>query len=132
MPPSLEILSRLRHAISQKKGNKYLKSFSLHMDNASPHTAQVTRTFLLQSNTKVLLHPAYSLDLALSDFWFSPCLKKPLRGKRFQNLTELQAAVDAQIGLIMSFEFEQCIMRAWPKQWARCVNSEGMYFEGLQ
>ncbi len=128
----LNILSNLRHAISRKRGQKYLKTFTLHMDNTSPHTSFDTRKFLLQSRTKVLLHPPYSPDLAPSDFWFYPRLKRPLRGRRFPNLQALQEAVDQEIGNIASFEFEQCITRTWPKRWARCVDKEGMYFEGLQ
>ena len=126
------ILSHLRHAISRKRGNKKLKKFTLHMDNASPHTSLLTRTFLIQSGTKVMVHPPYSPDLAPSDFWFFPRLKRPLRGKRFPNLAALEEAVDECIADILSFEFEQCIQKMWPKRWARCVNSEGMYFEGLQ
>ncbi len=76
----VDILSRMRHSISHKRGMKILKEFTLHMDNASSHTTQVTRTFLLQSKTKVMIHPPYSPDLAPSDFWFYPRLKKPLRG----------------------------------------------------
>lgn len=128
----IDILSRLRHAISRKRGQKFLQSFTLHMDNASPHTLFDTRKFLIQSRTKVMLHPAYSPDLAPSDFWFYPRLKCPLRGIWFENVPALQAAVDKQIGEIASFEFEQCITRMWPRRWSRCVNAEGMYFEGLQ
>ncbi len=128
----INILSNLRHAISRKRGQKYMQNFTLHMDNASPHTSQPTRTFLLLSKTKVLEHPAYSLDLAPSDFCFFPQLKKPLRGKWFNSIAELQQAVDQEIGQISSFEFEQCIQRDWPKRWARCVDKERLYFEGLQ
>ncbi len=128
----INILSNLRHAISCKRGLKYLQTFSLHMDNASPHTSQPTRTFLMLSKTRVIEHPAYSPDLAPSDFWFFARLKKPLRGQWFNSLADLQAAVDKEIGDIASFEFEQCIKRDWPKRWARCVDKEGLYFEGLK
>ncbi len=33
------ILSRFRHAVARNRGVKYLKEFTLHMDNASPHTS---------------------------------------------------------------------------------------------
>lgn len=128
----INILSNLRHAISRKRGNKFLQNFSLHMDNASPHTSQPTRTFLLLFKTKVVEHPAYLPDLAPSVFWFFARLKKPLRGQWFQTLADLQQAVDKEIGEIASFEFEQCILRDWPKRWARCIDKDGLYFEGLQ
>ncbi len=47
-------------------------------------------------------------------------------------MADLQVAVDKEIGEIASFEFEQCIQRDWPKRWARCVDKDGLYFEGLQ
>lgn len=102
------------------------------MDNASLHTSQPTRTSLLLSKTRVVEHPAYSPDLAPLDFWFFAWLKKPLRGRWFQSVADLQVAVDKEIGEIASFEFEQCIQRDWPKRWARCVDKDGLYFEGLQ
>ncbi len=74
----VNILSQLRHAVHRRRGFKYLQNLTIHMDNASPHTAQLTRTFLMLSKTKVLMHPAYSPDLAPSDFWFFPRLKKPM------------------------------------------------------
>jgi len=40
----------------------------------------------------LLEHPPYSPDLAPSDFWLFPHLKKFLRGKRFSN-EEVIAAV---------------------------------------
>ncbi len=127
----VDILSRLRHAISRKHGHKYLKEFTLHMDNASPHTSEDTRKFLMLSRTKVMEHPAYSPDLAPSDYWLYPRLKRPLRGHKFNSLQELEAAVNTQIGEIASFEFEHCIKTQWPSRWVRCVNADGMYFEGL-
>lgn len=128
----VNIVSRLRFAVSRKRGHKYLQKMTLHMDNASPHTSKTTRAFLMHSRTKVLEHPAYSPDLAPSDFWFFPRLKRDLWGHRFQSLEDLEAAVDDQIMSISSFEFEACILTLWPKRWARCVNAEGIYFEGIK
>ncbi len=79
------------------------------MDNASPHTSEDTRKFLMLSRTKVMEHPAYLPDLAPSDYWLYPCLKRPFRGHRCNSLQELEAAVDTQIGEIASFEFEHYI-----------------------
>ncbi len=126
-----DILSNLRYAVAKRRP-RIFKTFLLHMDNASCHTAQDTRGFLMLSRTKVLPHPAHSPDLAPSDFWFFPKLKLHLRGKRFVNLRVLEDAVDKEIAKIPSHEFANCILKTWPKRWARCVFSNGGYFEGIQ
>ncbi len=128
----IQILERLRISVLQKRGLHYLKTFMLHMDNAPPHTALDTRKFLIQCGTKVIEHPAYSPDLAPSDFWLYPRLKKPLRGLRFVNLRALKETVRTQLGMISSHEFEDCLLRQWPLRWARCVHNNGFYFEGLK
>ncbi len=126
-----DILSNLRYAVAHKRPRKF-HTFMLHMDNASCHTAEDTRKFLMLSRTKVLPHPAHSPDLAPSDFWFFPRVKRNLWGKCFVNLRSLEEAVDKEISNIASHKFEQCILKTWPKQWARCVHANGSYFEGIQ
>ena len=40
-----------------------------HHENASFHSARLTVEFLKQKQIKVIEHPSYFLDLAMSDFW---------------------------------------------------------------
>ncbi len=126
----VDILRRFRTSLRIRKP-RIFRSFWLHMDNASPHTARPTRTFLLQTGTQVLPHPPYSPDLAPNDFFFYPCVKREMKGQRFGSLDEVEAAVDEQISLIPSRDFHECICTQWPKWWVRCVNAGGAYFEGL-
>ncbi len=107
----VQMLSRLHEAMKRKRPRvKYM----LHMDNASPHTADLTLIRLLMTGVRTIPHPPYSPDLAPSDFWFFPRIKKQLRGTRFRTLQELEDAVDAQISSIGSQEFEECILKRWP------------------
>ncbi len=127
----VQVLQRLRESVLHRRGLQFLKDCSLHMDNASPHTALDTRKFLIQCGMKVIEHAPYSPDLAPSDFWLYPRLKKPLRGKRYENLRALKEAVRQEIGSITSEEFRDCLTKQWPCRWAQCVNSAGAYFEGV-
>ncbi len=104
------------------------RSYWLHMDNASPHTALPTRNFLLHTGTQVMPHPSYLPDMAPNDIFFYPRVKRELKGNRYATLDEAEAAVDEQIGLIPSRDFHECICVQWPKRWARSVNA---YFKGL-
>ena len=124
------ILRHFRTSLRTRRP-RIFRSFWLHMDNASPHTALPTRNFLLHTGTQVLPHLPYSPDLALNDFFFYPRVKRELKGQRFGSLDEVEAAVDEQISQIPSRDFHECICTQWPKCWACCVNAGGSYFEGL-
>ncbi len=124
------ILRRFQTSLHIRRPRLY-RSYWLHMDNASPHTALPTRNYLLQTGTQVVPHPPYSPDMAPNDFFFYPCVKRELKGNRYPTLDEAEAAVDEQIGLIPSRDFHECICLQWLKRWARCVNAGGGYFEGL-
>jgi hypothetical protein len=61
-----------------------VKSVCLFHDNARPHTAAVTTGTVEQMHWEVLPHPAYSSDLAPSDFRLFGPLIEALGGKRFR------------------------------------------------
>ena len=60
------------------------------------------------------LHAPYSSDLTPCDFWLFLKLKSSLKGKRFQNIIEIQ---------------EKTMGKA-DGDWESCVRSQGAYFEG--
>ncbi len=128
----VDILRRLRDSIRMRRGKRFLRDCWLYMDNAPAHTANITKQFLIQTGMRVLEHPPYSPDLAPSDFWLYRRLKKPLRGKRYDNMNALKAAVRQEIGNIASHEYLDCIQNQWPRHWARCVHNGGSYFEGVK
>ncbi len=103
----------------------------LHMDNAPTHTAALTLQHLHNLGWTVLPHPAYSPDLAPSDFWFFPRLKRGLKGRHFGTLQELEDAVDTEVGQITHQKYRECMLQKWPSQWARCQAQQGNFFEGI-
>ncbi len=109
----IAILQRLRHSIHIKRP-KIFRNWWSHMDNATTHTSGNTVNYLPLTGTQVLRHAPYSPDLAPSDFWFYPCLKKPLRGICFASLDDLEVAVDDVISSIPSHEFKHCMTVTWP------------------
>lgn len=93
-----EQLDKLVVAIQQKR--RRLISTGYHnvhfqQDNATPHTAIITKEKLASLGFTVVPHPPYSPDLAPSDFFylFSP-LKHHLSGKCFENEAEVTAELD--------------------------------------
>jgi hypothetical protein len=76
----LEVLERLRDKVRRKRPELFgNNSWILHHDNAPTHTALSVREFLATKQITVLLHPAYSPDLAHSDFFLFPKMKEILK-----------------------------------------------------
>jgi len=83
----LEILKLLREKVRQKRPELFANnSWILYHDNASAHTALYLREFLATKKVTVLEHPAYSPDLAPSDFFLSPKIKEILKRGNFDEL----------------------------------------------
>jgi hypothetical protein len=71
-----------------------LKGILLLQDNAAPHKAVITHHKLADLRFEVLKHPAYSADLAPSDYCLFPNLKKQLKGRKFSSTEKATLAVD--------------------------------------
>ncbi|GBP64078.1 Histone-lysine N-methyltransferase SETMAR [Eumeta japonica] len=64
-------------------------------DNASVHTARVSRQALKDTGFSEIDHPPYSPDLASSDYFLFSNLKKELRGRRFVDDNQMKMAVES-------------------------------------
>ncbi len=104
----------------------------LHLDNTPSHNATLTLALIDQLGWTRLPQPAYSPDLAPSDFWLCHRLKRNLRGVRFPSLEHLKEAVAEEIANIAALEYRHSIMVSWPKRWRLCLQEQGNYFEGRQ
>ena len=65
----------------------------LQHDMALPHTSRQTQDALAQLKLSALPHPAYSSDLAPSDYFLFLQLKKHLKGNHYNSAEEVVAAV---------------------------------------
>jgi histone-lysine N-methyltransferase SETMAR len=89
-----EMLSTgLKPAIRIKRRGLLSSGVLLLHDNARPHTAIHTLQTLVKLGFTVLEHPAYSPDLAPSDYHLFGPLKEALRGRRFTSDKEVKEAV---------------------------------------
>ena len=69
------LLDKLRTAIREKGRGKLTKDILLQQDNARVHSCKVAMDAVERNGYELIPHPAYSPDLAPSDFLF-PNLKK--------------------------------------------------------
>ena len=84
------------------------KNWLLHHDNAPAHTALLVLEFLAKNNTLVMPQTPYSPDLAPSDFFLCPKLKRPMKGRRYSTIEEIQTASKAELNKITKNDFLKC------------------------
>jgi hypothetical protein len=125
----ITVLQRLRDAVRRKGPHKWSSGiWLLHQDNAPCHAALSVREFLAKHSIPVVPHPPYPPDLAPCDFFLFPRLKSTLKGKRFQDVTEIQLNTTRQLQAIPKQAYQTCIEK-WKGHWNRCIQSGGSYFE---
>ena len=126
----LSILKRLRVAVSRKRPEMWRdRSWKLHQDNAPAHTALLVTEFNARNGTPVIPQPPYSPDLAPADFFLFSKLKSTLKGRRFDAIPDIEKNCTADPRRIPKSAF-QGAFESWKKRWQRCVDAQGMYFEG--
>ena len=86
------LLDQLRTAIHEKRRGKLSKGVLLQQDNARVHTCKVAMDGVERNRYEFIQHPAYSPDLAPSDFFLFPNLKKYIRGLHFRSDEEVVTA----------------------------------------
>jgi len=86
------------------------------------------REFLATKQVTVLEHPAYSPDLAPSDFFLFLKIKEILKGRHFDDIDDIRSSTTAALKAIPQNQFQNCF-EWWTKRWHRCISSQGEYFE---
>ncbi|CAK6443035.1 unnamed protein product [Pipistrellus nathusii] len=120
-------LERLAQALREKEPaliNR--KGVILHHDNARPHTARITAEELRQLEWKVLPQPAYSPDIAPSNYHLFRSLQNFLLGKKFNNEECLKNAL-TEFFASKSQEFYNRGIKMLPEHWAQVVENNGNY-----
>ena len=123
-----ESLEHLREAIRRKRPGLLTSGVVLLHDNATPHTSVKTVEWLQKYNWEILEHPAYSPDLAPSDYHLFGPLKRELSGKRFTTNSELKDAV-LQFFSQRDEDFYRGGIMALVDRWDKCLNKFGSYVE---
>ena len=77
---------------------------------------------------ELIPHPAYSLDLAPSDYFLFPNLKKDICGRHFWSNKEVVAAVKEWVRDKDPGFFSSGLM-ALEHHWSKCIILEGKYIE---
>jgi hypothetical protein len=76
-----------------------------------------------------MLQPPYSPDLAPCDFFLFQKLQTALKGHYFESTENIQMSVTQVLNDSPQNAFQECY-KQWQHRWKRCVQAQGMIFEG--
>ena len=85
---------------------------------------QKQRRVLATKQITVLEHPAYLPDLATSDFFLFPNIKKILKGRHFDDTDDIRSNTMAALKTILQNQLQNCF-EGWTWRWHRCIVSQG-------
>jgi len=102
-----ELLQELEGEVCKQRPKTGANGMLLHWDNARPHVSETTQGEVKRLGFKILLHPAYSPDLAPSDFFLFGYLKGVFAGRRFTGPEDLLAQIMAEMVKIPRETFEK-------------------------
>lgn len=122
------LLERLRDAVREKRRGKLTQGVLLLHDNAPVHKAQVAMAAVQRMGFEILEHPPYSPDLAPSDFYLFPKMKKELRGKKFSSDEEVKSAISAYFDDKEKSFFFDGINKLIDRS-NKCIRVKGEYIE---
>ena len=122
------LLRKLREAIKEKRRGKLSRGVLLLHDNAPVHKSRVAQAQIQQCGSEELAHPAYSPDLAPSDFHLFRVLKAHLRGQRFQDDEHIKGNVEQWFDTQPETFFSSGIV-ALEQRWTKCIQVLGNYIE---
>ena len=120
------LLDQLRTAIREKRRGKL--SVLLQQDTARVPTCKVAIDAVERNGYELIPHPAYSPDLAPSDFFLFPNLKKDIRGLHIRSDEEVVTAVEEWVNGKDPDFFSSGLM-ALEHRWSKCIILEGNYIE---
>jgi histone-lysine N-methyltransferase SETMAR len=118
----------------EELGQKYpalvnRKRVILQQDNAKPHTARQTKEKIKELDSIELLpHPAYSPDLAPSDYHLFRSMAHFLRGRSFNNLVDVERGC-REFFASKDKEWYKRGIEQLGERWLRTIESNGLYFE---
>jgi transposase len=117
------VLEKLHQAIKKKRQGKLHGRVLFHHDNAPTHSSRLVRAKLRDLRWELLSHPPYSPDLAPSDFFLFPNLKK-----HSSSIEEVKKATTTWVHS-NDAQFYREGLEGWRHRLQKCYDIDGHYVE---
>ena len=120
------VVSEIAASELYQKARKQKQRYVLHMDNAPPHRARIVKEELKAAGITLAPHPAYSPDLAPSDFFLFGYLKERARGIEFEDSGAICEWIREQFDE-MRPEMLRSVFKEWQRRLRECIAKHGAY-----
>lgn len=120
----LEPLAKKKAEIWHESSKRKL---TLHLDNSKVHNSKWSTLEYTKKGFKRAPHPAYSPDVAPSDFFLFGFLEEKLKGKSFADVDEFEEALLEILGSI-SIEIKKKVFNHWIERCDWIIKHDGAYF----
>jgi histone-lysine N-methyltransferase SETMAR len=107
---------------------KTLRDYLLHLDNAPAHNSEMSKERIAKSKLTRVPHPAYSPDLAPSDFFLFGYMKERQKGKMFKDTEALLLNI-REIFENMDLGLLERVIQSWISRLRWVLVNGGRYFE---
>jgi hypothetical protein len=114
----------------RKRPEPLPKGWILHHDNAPAHKALSVKQFLAQKSITETEHSSYSPDFSPNDFWLFPKIKSALKGRKFQDIEDIQKNLTMALKAIPQQEFQNISNSDRQHRWATCIAAQREHFKG--
>ena len=122
------LLERLKAEIAAKRPHMKRKKILFLQDNAPAHKSIATTAKINDLRLQLLSHPPYSPDLAPSDYYLFPNLKRWLINKKFSSREEIIDATEEYFADLPENYFSDGIKKL-ENRWNKCIELKGDYIE---
>ena len=125
------LMTKLREEIKEKRRGKLSAGILLLHDNAPVHKADVVIDAIRECKFKQLDHPPYSPDIAPRDYYLFRELKKVLRGKRFNCISEVISETESFFDKKEKTFFSDGLIFL-KHRYEKCIELKGEYIEKIK
>uniref|UniRef100_A0A3Q1F9Z3 Tc1-like transposase DDE domain-containing protein n=1 Tax=Acanthochromis polyacanthus TaxID=80966 RepID=A0A3Q1F9Z3_9TELE len=122
------LVRQLREKIKEKRRGMLRRGVLFHQDDAPVHKSVVSMATIHKCGFELMQHPPYSPDLARSDFYLFPNMKRHLAGTHYATNNDVIAAVNNFLQE-QDKTFYENGMKALQRHWKKCVDLQGDYVE---
>jgi histone-lysine N-methyltransferase SETMAR len=122
------LLDRLKTELQEKHPQSAHKKILFHHDNAPAHFSGVVATKLMELGFQLIPHPPFSPDLAPSDYYLFPNMKKWLAGRRFYSKEKVIAETNAYFAELCQSCYLEGINKL-EQRWTKRISLKGDYVE---
>jgi histone-lysine N-methyltransferase SETMAR len=119
------IIAPLAESEQRLKAKKQKQKFVMHMDNAPIHKSAKTQHHIQDKGLVTAPHPAYSPDLAPSDFFLFGRLKTHPGSLRFETPDEIETWISGKFDEFKPGEL-QAVFNEWERRLEWVIHNKGV------